>query len=77
MPNENYKGYVEADATQRARHIPSHSFFLLHGLADLTAPYLHGTQLAHALTDAGVIFRYQVSYKKKLHTFYHHYFFNI
>lgn len=64
MPNENYKGYVEADATQRACHIPSHSFFLLHGLADLTASYLHGTKLAHALTDAGVIFRYQVSYKK-------------
>lgn len=60
FPNENYKGYVEADATQRARHIPSHSFFLLHGLADLTAPYLHGTQLARALTEAGIIFQYQV-----------------
>lgn len=60
LPNENYKGYVEADATQRARHIPSHSFFLLHGLADSSAPYLHGTQLARALAKAGVIFQYQV-----------------
>lgn len=60
LPVENYKGYVEADATQRARHIPSDSYFLMHGLADLTAPYLHGTQLARALTEAGIIFRYQV-----------------
>ncbi|XP_059617511.1 inactive dipeptidyl peptidase 10 isoform X1 [Phlebotomus argentipes] len=58
-PAENYKNYVEADATQRARHIPSYSFFLLHGLADNTAPYLHGVQLARALTEAGVLFRYQ------------------
>lgn len=64
MPNENYKGYVEADATQRARHIPSNSFFLLHGMADVTAPYLHGVQLAHSLTDAGIIFRYQVSFRR-------------
>lgn len=64
LPNENYKGYVEADATQRARHIPSHSYFLLHGLADSSAPYLHGTQLARALAKAGVIFQYQVSKKK-------------
>lgn len=52
---------MEADATQRARHIPSYSFFLMHGLADKTAPYLHGTQMARALTEAGVIFQYQVS----------------
>lgn len=61
FPSENYKGYVEADATQRARHIPSYSFFLMHGLADKSAPYLHGTQMARALTEAGVIFQYQVS----------------
>lgn len=61
LPIENYKGYVEADATQRARHIPPSSFFLMHGLADLSAPYLHGTQLARALTEAGVLFQYQVS----------------
>lgn len=61
LPIENYKGYVEADATQRARHIPPSSFFLMHGLADLTAPYLHGTQLARSLTEAGVLFQYQVS----------------
>lgn len=62
LPNENYKGYVEADATQRARHIPSNSFFLIHGLADSSAPYLHGTQLARALAKAGIIFQYQVSW---------------
>lgn len=61
LPGDNYKGYVEADATQRARHIPSHSLYLMHGLADLTAPYQHSVALARALTDAGVIFRYQVT----------------
>lgn len=60
LPNENYKGYVEADATQRARHIPSNSLFLLHGLADLTAPHLHGVQLAQKLAEAGKLFQYQV-----------------
>ncbi|XP_043287837.1 inactive dipeptidyl peptidase 10 isoform X2 [Venturia canescens] len=58
-PAENYKGYVEADLTQRARLVPSHSLFLLHGLADLTAPYTHGIAFAKALSEAGVIFRYQ------------------
>ncbi|XP_005178045.2 prolyl endopeptidase FAP [Musca domestica] len=59
LPAENYKGYVEADATQRARLIKSHSFFLIHGLADSTAPYIHGVQLAKSLTDANVLYRYQ------------------
>jgi dipeptidyl aminopeptidase/acylaminoacyl peptidase len=61
VPGENYKGYVEADATQRARYVPSHSMYLLHGLADITAPYQHGVALARALAEAGIIFRYQVS----------------
>ncbi|XP_026469614.1 inactive dipeptidyl peptidase 10 [Ctenocephalides felis] len=59
LPAENYKGYVEGDATQRARHIPSYSLYLLHGLADVTSPYYHGVALARALSEAGVIFRYQ------------------
>lgn len=63
LPSENYKGYVEADATQRAKQIPSQSFFLIHGLADATAPYQHGIELARALTEAGTIFRYQVRVK--------------
>ncbi|XP_058801842.1 inactive dipeptidyl peptidase 10 isoform X3 [Phymastichus coffea] len=58
-PSENYKAYVEADLTQRARLVPSHSLFLLHGMADHTAPYTHGVYLAKALTESGVIFRYQ------------------
>ncbi|CAG5099855.1 Similar to DPP10: Inactive dipeptidyl peptidase 10 (Homo sapiens), partial [Cotesia congregata] len=58
-PIENYKGYVEADLTQRARLVPSHSLYLVHGLADLTAPYTHGIAFAKALSEAGVIFRYQ------------------
>ena len=62
VPGENYKAYVEADATQRARHVPSHSMYLLHGLADITAPYHHGVALARALAEAGIIFRYQVSF---------------
>lgn len=61
LPNENYKGYVEADATQRARNIPKKSIFIVHGLADLTAPYQHGVSLARALTEAGILFQYQVS----------------
>lgn len=60
MPSENYKGYVEADATERASHIPSNSLFLLHGLADLTTPHIHGIRLARSLTDAGKLFQYQV-----------------
>lgn len=51
---------MEADATQRARNIPKKSFFLMHGLADLTAPYQHGVALARALAEAGILFRYQV-----------------
>lgn len=62
-PAENYKGYVEADLTQRARLVPSHSLYVLHGLADLTAPYMHGVAFAKALSEAGVIFRYQVREK--------------
>lgn len=60
LPSENYKGYVEADATQRARLIKSNSFFLIHGLADSSAPYVHGVKLAKSLTDANVLYRYQV-----------------
>lgn len=60
LPADNYKGYVEADATQRARNIPSHSLYLIHGLADVTAPYQHGVALARALAEGGVMFRYQV-----------------
>lgn len=58
-PAENFKGYVEADLTQRARLVPSNSLYLLHGLADLTAPYTHGVAFAKAMSEAGVIFRYQ------------------
>lgn len=65
-PAENYKGYVEADLTQRARLVPSHSLYLLHGLADLTAPYTHGVAFAKALSEAGIIFRYQVRGSLKL-----------
>jgi hypothetical protein len=35
--------------------------YLLHGLADITAPYQHGVALARALAEAGIIFRYQVN----------------
>ncbi|XP_055593286.1 dipeptidyl peptidase 4 [Uranotaenia lowii] len=59
IPAENYKAYVEADATQKGKQIPSNSYLLMHGLADVTAPYQHGIQLARALTESGTIFRYQ------------------
>lgn len=61
QPSVNYKGYVEADASQRAHHVPPHALYLVHGMADMSAPYPHALQLARALTDAGVLFRYQVS----------------
>ncbi|CAH0556834.1 unnamed protein product [Brassicogethes aeneus] len=59
LPTENYKSYVEADASQRAKNIPKLSFYLIHGLADLVVPYQHGISLARALSEAGVLFRYQ------------------
>ena len=52
---------MEADVTQKAKQIKTDSFFLIHGLADVTAPYHHSLQLARSLTEAGTIFRYQVS----------------
>lgn len=61
VPAENYKAYVEADATQRGKQIPSNSYLLMHGLADVSAPIQHGIQLARALTESGTIFGYQVS----------------
>lgn len=70
LPAENYKGYVEADATQRAKNIPSKSLFILHGLADLTAPYQHGVGLATALTKEGILFKYQVSCNLSLVKYY-------
>lgn len=60
LPIENYKAYVEADATQRAKNIPSDAFFLIHGMADATSPYHHSIQLAKSLTNAGTLFRYTV-----------------
>ncbi|OWR49175.1 dipeptidyl aminopeptidase protein 6 isoform 1 [Danaus plexippus plexippus] len=53
QPSVNYKGYVEADASQRAHHVPPHALYLVHGMADMSAPYPHALQLARALTDAG------------------------
>lgn len=66
LPAENYKAYVEADATQKGRQIPSYSYFLIHGLADVTAPYQHGIQLARSLSESGTIFRY-LSYADEGH----------
>lgn len=60
LPVENYKGYVEADATQKAKYIDSDTLFLIHGLADASAPYHHSVQLARSLTEGGTIFRYTV-----------------
>lgn len=67
VPVNNYKAYVEADVTQKAKQIKTDSFFLIHGLADVTAPYHHSLQLARSLTEAGTIFRYQVSIMKNLY----------
>ncbi|XP_075212470.1 inactive dipeptidyl peptidase 10 isoform X3 [Lycorma delicatula] len=58
-PTENFKVYVEADATQRSKHIPSGSLYMIHGLADISAPYQHSVALAHSLTQEGIMYRYQ------------------
>jgi dipeptidyl-peptidase-4 len=59
-PSENYKMYVEADASQRTKHIQPNSLLIVHGLADLSVPYIHSAALATSLTRHGVLFRYQV-----------------
>ncbi|KAF6215218.1 hypothetical protein GE061_009970 [Apolygus lucorum] len=59
MPSENYKEYVEADAAQRSKHIEAGSLFLIHGMADISVPYIHSLGLAKALTSQGILFRYQ------------------
>lgn len=60
LPSENYKEYVEADAVQRSKHIENDALFLIHGLADISVPYVHSVTLAKALTHQGILFRYQV-----------------
>lgn len=69
FPTDNYKGYVEADATHKAKNIQSDTFFLVHGLADATAPYQHGVQLARSLVDAGTLYQYTVSRFQSLFLF--------
>ncbi|XP_014250064.1 inactive dipeptidyl peptidase 10 isoform X2 [Cimex lectularius] len=59
QPSETFKEYVENDAIQRSRHIEAGSLFLIHGLADISVPYVHSLSLAKALTQQGILFRYQ------------------
>uniref|UniRef100_A0A8D8RBP9 Inactive dipeptidyl peptidase 10 n=1 Tax=Cacopsylla melanoneura TaxID=428564 RepID=A0A8D8RBP9_9HEMI len=66
FPNDNQKGYVEAGASQRVDHIPAQSLFLIHGLADISVPYIHTLSIAQALAERRIIFRYQ-SYANEGH----------
>ncbi|BES88715.1 Dipeptidyl peptidase IV (DPP IV) N-terminal region [Nesidiocoris tenuis] len=66
LPSENYKEFVEADAVQRCKHIEPDSLFLIHGMADISVPYIHSLSLAKALTNQGILFRYQ-SYSDEGH----------
>ncbi|KAL1123723.1 hypothetical protein AAG570_001496 [Ranatra chinensis] len=59
LPSDNYKLYVEADAFQRTKHIENMALYLVHGLADISVPYVHSAALTTSLTDQGVLFRYQ------------------
>lgn len=79
LPAENFKAYVEADASQKVKNIPTDAFFLIHGLADATAPYHHSIQLAKKLTEQRIIYRYMVngSYSKKKKTFVKNPFFSV
>lgn len=69
LPTDNQKGYVEAGASQKADLIPPQSLFLIHGLADISVPYIHVVSLSQTLAerkDGNIMFRYQ-SYPNEGH----------
>ncbi|KAF4532688.1 hypothetical protein B566_EDAN002924 [Ephemera danica] len=62
LPNvtANYKGYEEADVTQRAEQFRDKLFYLIHGTADDNVHVQQSMMLAKALTAKGVLFRQQI-----------------
>ncbi|XP_035227966.1 prolyl endopeptidase FAP-like, partial [Stegodyphus dumicola] len=63
-PEDNYVGYEKADVSIKAEYVRGKKFLLIHGTADDDVHLQHSMMLIKALTNAGVLFRTQVSTKE-------------
>lgn len=58
----NYKGYQEADLSRQVDGFKDKMFYLVHGTADDNVHLQQSMELARALSQAGIIYRQQVSH---------------